>query len=167
MDVRTGHEDVPTRARLKPRPGPVPMFPCACADRTAEGGCGRTLWETPAEWEHERELDIQADADMSAGHDGLEPAQRKHHPLAETQAVALTVGMSEERDDALPKEAQQRQEPAVQQCADGAWSDSVAEEEYVSPLAMSVAHYTDAWAHDDVHVDHGGCASSSKMEVRA
>lgn len=49
----------------------------------------------------------------------------------------------------------------------GEWS---AVGEYVSPLAMSVAHYTDAWAHDAVGADDasgGAPLSSSKMEVRA
>jgi hypothetical protein len=173
MDAHT----VDTRMRRRERarndaPGPVDP-----ADRTCGG---RTLWETRAEWEHERELDLQADAAMSAGDDGLEPAaQQEPHPLAETQMLALTVGLSEQADDALPEEAQEEDEDvveaeklterAVQQSpAGGEWSDGAAGPlEYVSPLAMSVAHYTDAWAHDDVHEDDGGPASNSKMEVRA
>jgi hypothetical protein len=112
---------------------------------------------------------MQAEADMTADDDGLEPAQQEPHPVAATQALALTVGFSKDGDDALPEETEQQRavaERAVQQSADGEWSDS-AGGEYLSPLAMSMAQYTDAWAHDDVPMDHGGSASNSKMEVRA
>jgi hypothetical protein len=114
---------------------------------------------------------MRAEADTTADDDRLEAALQQPHPVAATQALALTVGFCEEGDGALPEEAQPQQQRAVaeraaQQSADGEWSDGTAGE-YTTPLAMSMAQYTDAWAHEDLPMDPGGSSGNSKMEVRA